>query len=77
MCLNIHTRPRMASHDVSWVLGVHVRLGDLDFIITMEGELAMTLAAVQPLPSFGVDTIIGVLEELQLRALKAHAPRSD
>ena len=56
---------------------MHVHFKDLDFIITTEGELAMALAAVQPLPSFGVDTIIGVLEELQLRALKAHAPRSD
>ena len=29
----------MASHSVSWVLDTHVRFGDLDFIVTMEGEL--------------------------------------
>ena len=46
MCLDIHTRPRMASHNLSWVPGVHVRFGDLDFIITMEGELAMAPAAI-------------------------------
>ena len=36
----------MASHDVSWVPDAHVRFGNLDFIITMEGELAQVPAAV-------------------------------
>jgi len=40
MRLDIHTRPRKASHGVSWVLGAHVRFGNLDFIVTMEAELA-------------------------------------
>ena len=30
----------MVNHDISWVLSAHVRFGDLDFIITVEGELA-------------------------------------
>ena len=46
MHLYIHTRPRMASHNLSWVPGTHVPFGDLDFIITMEGELAMAPATV-------------------------------
>ena len=33
----------MASHGVSWVPGAYVRFGDLDFIVTMEGELPHTL----------------------------------
>ena len=38
--LDIHTRPWMAIHDVSWVPGAHVRFENLDFIVTTEGELA-------------------------------------
>ena len=45
----------MASHNLSWVLGTHVRFGDLDFIITMGGELALAHAAIQPLPSIDLD----------------------
>ena len=45
----------MASHDISWVPGAHVRFGDLDFIITVGGELALAHAAIQPLPSIGLD----------------------
>ena len=37
--LDVHIRPRMASHGVSWVLGADVRFGNLDFIIMMGGEL--------------------------------------
>ena len=51
---DINIRPRMASHDISWVSGAHVRFGDLDFIITMGGELALAHAAIQPLPSIGL-----------------------
>ena len=58
----------MASHDVSWVLGAHVRFGNLDFIVTMEGELAQVSAAVQPLHSAGLDAIAEALEGLQLHA---------
>ena len=77
MCLDVHIRPRMASHGVSWVPGVHMRFGNLDFIILTEGELAQVLAAVQPLHSTGLDMIVEALEELQLHAMEAHAPRSN
>ena len=45
----------MASHRISWVLGAHVRFKNLDFIITVGGELALAHAAVQPLPSIDLD----------------------
>ena len=64
----------MASHSVSWVPSVHVRFGNLDFIITTEGELAQVPTAVQPLHAAGLDTIAEALEELQLHAPEAHAP---
>ena len=54
----------MASHGVSWVPGTHVCFGNLDFIVTMEGELAQVLVIVQPLHSVGLDTIAKALEEL-------------
>ena len=54
----------MASHNLSWGLGVHVRFRNLDFIITMEGELAMAPTTVRPLHSAGLDAIAEVLEEL-------------
>ena len=54
----------MASHGISWVPGTHVRSGSLDFIITMEGELAQVPTAAQPLYSAGLNTIVEVLEEL-------------
>ena len=44
----------MVSHGISWVPGTHVRFGDLDFIITV-GELALAHAAIQPLPSIGLN----------------------
>ena len=43
----------MADHAISWVLGAHVRFGDLDFIITVEGELALARVAIQSLPYIG------------------------
>ena len=67
----------MASHNVSWVPGTHVRFESLDFIVTMEGELAQAPAAIQPLHSTDLDAIAEALEELQLHAPKAHAPGSD
>ena len=45
----------MASHGISWVLGAHVCFGDLNFIIMVGGELALAHAAIQPLPSIGLD----------------------
>ena len=54
----------MASHDITWVPGAHVCFGDLDFIITMEGELAQAPVVIQPLHSTGLDAIVKVLEEL-------------
>jgi hypothetical protein len=38
--LDINTRPPMANRNVSWVPAMHMRFKDLDFIATMEGELA-------------------------------------
>ena len=67
----------MASHSVSEVLGTHMRFGNLDFIITTEGELAQALAIVQPLHSTDLDVIVETLEEMQLHVPKARAPRSD
>ena len=64
MHLDIHTRPRLASHSVSWVLGAHLRFGYLDFVVTMEGELVQAPTAVQPLHSVGLDAIAEALEEL-------------
>ena len=54
----------MASRNVSWVLGAHVRFRDLDFIVTTEGELAQAPAAVQPIHSASLDAIAKALEEL-------------
>ena len=67
----------MASHGVSWVLGMHVHFENLDFIITMEGELVQAPVAVQPLHSAGLDAIAEALEELRLHAPEARIPRSD
>ena len=54
----------MASHDVSWISGAHVHFGNLDFIVTTEGELAQVPATVQPLHSTSLDAIAEGLEEL-------------
>ena len=43
----------MANHAISWVPGAHVRFGDLDFIVTVGGELALAHLAIQSLPSIG------------------------
>ena len=44
-------RPQMANHAISWVPGAHVRFSDLDFIITLGGELALAHVAVLSSPS--------------------------
>ena len=67
----------MAIHGASWVLGMHLHFGNLDFIVTMEGELMQAPIAVQPLHLTSLDVIAEALEELQLHAPEAHAPRSD
>ena len=67
----------MASHNISWVPGAHVHFGNLDFIITMEGGLVQAPVDIQHLCSVGLDAITEALEELQLHAPEAHAPRSD
>ena len=41
-----------------------MRFRNLDFIVTMEGELAQAPTTVQLLHSVGLDTIIEALEEL-------------
>ena len=76
MRLDIHTKPWMASHNLSWVPGAHVRFGDLDFIVTTEGELVMAPTTVQPLHSIGLDAIAEALEELRLHAPEARTPES-
>ena len=43
----------MANHAISWVPGTHVCFGDLDFIVTVGGELALAHLTIQPLPSIG------------------------
>ena len=68
--------PRMASRGVSWVLGAHVRFGNLDFIVMTGEELVQALIAVQPLHSSGLDAITEALEELRLHAPVARAPGS-
>ena len=67
----------MASHGVRCVLGVHVRFGNLDFIVTTEEELAQVPTAVQHLHSAGHDAIAKALEELQLHALETRTPGID
>ena len=41
----------MATHTISWASGALVHFGDLDFIITLEGELALTHTAARSLSS--------------------------
>ena len=41
----------MAIHGISWVSGTHVHFGDLDFIVTVGGELMLAHATIQSLPS--------------------------
>ena len=67
----------MANRNVSWVLGVRVHFGNLDFVITMEGELVRSFAATQPLLFTGLDTIIEVPKELQLPTMEVHTPRNN
>ena len=54
----------MANRNVSWVSGTRVHFKNLDFVITMEGELVRSSAATQPLLFTGLDAITKVPEEL-------------
>ena len=56
---------------------MHVRFGNLDFIVTTMGELVQAPIVVQPLHSASLDAIAEVLEELQLHAPEARVPGSD
>ena len=53
-----------------------MRFGDLDFIVTAEGELARAPVIVQPLHSTSLDAITESLMELRLHMPKSRAPRS-
>ena len=66
----------MTSRNISWVPGVHVRFGNLDFVVMMEGELVRPPIAAQPLHFTGLNAIIEALEELRQRAPEALAPES-
>ena len=55
----------MATHAISWAPGAHVRFGDLDFIVTLGGELALTHMTAQSLPS------------INLSRLRLEGPRGD
>ena len=44
----------MATHAISWAPGAHAHFGDLDFIITIGGELALTHTAAPSLPSINL-----------------------
>ena len=67
----------MANYNLSWVPCAYVRFRDLDFIIKVEGELAMAPAAIQPLPFVSFNAIAEVFEELRLHAPGVRAPGSN
>ena len=56
---------------------MYVRFGNLDFVVTMEGELVQVPTAVQPFHSTDLDAIVETLVELQLHTSEAHTLRSD
>jgi hypothetical protein len=66
------TRLQMASHNIVWVPGAHVRFRSLDFIVTSEGDLVRAPAPVPPSLTTNLDTVVEAFEELQLRAPRAH-----
>ena len=45
----------MVNHNVSWVLGAHVRFGSLDFTIMVGGELVRAHTTIHSLPSIVLD----------------------
>jgi len=54
----------MANRNVSGVPGARVHFRNLDFIITMEGELVRSSTATQPLLFTSLDAIAEATEEL-------------
>ena len=44
----------MATHAICWVPGAHVRFNNLDFIVTLGGELVLAHMTVQSLPSINL-----------------------
>ena len=73
-CFDINIKPQMASHGISWVLGAYMHFGDLDFIITVEGELARTPAVVQTFHPVSLDTITKMLEGLWIIEGESFSP---
>jgi hypothetical protein len=67
----------MAGHGISWIPGTHVCFDTLGFIVIMEEELVRALALAQPPLTTNLDAIVEALEELQLHAPEACAPRGD
>ena len=67
----------MANHGTSWVAGTHMRFGSLDFIASMEGELARANGPTTPPQTVSLDTVIETLRELWLHTPGTHAPESD
>ena len=47
----------MATHAISWAPGAHVHFGDLDFIVSLGGELALTHTAAQSLASINLSRL--------------------
>ena len=68
----------MATHAISWALGAHVHFGDLDFIITLGGELALAHTAAQSLPSINLSRLRleGQPDDSLGPQLSREAPRS-
>ena len=54
----------MPNRNVNWVLRGHMHFENLDFVITMEGELVRLSAATQPLLFTGLNAIAEAPEEL-------------
>ena len=54
-----------------------MHFGNLDFILSMEGELPQVPAAIQTLHSASLDVIAEALEELQLHTPEARALESN
>ena len=66
----------MASHGINWVPSAHLRFGDLDFIIMVEGELVRAPVVIQPFHSTSLNTVTKMLKELWLHAPEARASGS-
>ena len=47
----------MATHVITWVPGAHVRFSNLDFIVTLGGELALTHSAAPSPPSINLSRL--------------------